>query len=103
MENCGKPPMRVFLSGTMDGNKNRNRASFIEAASYLRGQGYQVFNPAFNAEEFCMLRNVHELTEHLSGRAYYDAIAQLPNWDNSPGAKLEHLVAVACGLKVIAV
>ena len=90
---------RIFLSGLID---SRNRADFQEAASYLRGQGFQVFNPAFNAQG-SLISNLHELTEHMDGRAYYDAIAQLPNRDKSQGAKVEHLIAKACGIKVIAV
>lgn len=104
--------MRIYLSGPMSGMHDWNREAFTEAAAYLRGQGHQVFNPAFAApvggqvvaaHESYMLRDLHELTEHLDGRAYYDAIAQLPGWEKSPGAKIEALVAGACGIRCFTV
>lgn len=109
MELDGK---RIYLSGAMTGQHDWNREAFAEAARFLRGQGAIVFNPAFSAptvgekaksHSFYMLRDLHELTSHLEDGAYYDYLAQLPGWENSNGAKVEMLVAKACGIEVFTV
>ena len=101
---------RIYLSGAMTGMHDWNREAFQEAATYLRNQGARVHNPAFNAPKgkaephsFYMLRELHELTEHMDGRPYYDYLAQLPGWENSRGAQVELIVAKACGLEVFTI
>ena len=101
---------RIYLSGPMTGMHDWNRETFIEAARYLRNQGARVFNPAFNASsnkldthQVCMLRDLHELTEHIDGKPFYDILAQLPGWEKSKGANVELIVAKACGIDVITV
>lgn len=50
-----------------------------------------------------MLRDLHELTRHHCDYAYYDALAQMQGWEESNGAKLEMLVAQACGIEVFTI
>lgn len=103
---------RIYLSGPMTGIYDWNRESFSEAARYLRYQGAKVFNPAFSApaanktarpHSFYMIRDLHELTSYIGDSPYYDALALLPGWDKSNGAKLEKLVAKACGIDVFTI
>lgn len=100
---------RVYLSGPMTGIKDWNRPAFMEAATFLRNQGATVFNPAFSSmcesrtHDAWMVRDIHELTEHMDGKPYYDYIAQLPGWEKSGGAKLEYIVAQACGIRAVEV
>ena len=110
---CDFKNKRVYLSGAMTGMQDWNREIFQEAANYIRSQGAShVFNPAFSApldvskakrHEAYMLKDLHELTEHMDGRPYYDVLAQLPGWDKSPGAQVEMVVAKACGIEVVSV
>lgn len=100
----------IYLSGAMTGHKDWNREAFNEAARYLRKQGARVFNPAFKAptgeaEEHSayMIRDLHELTEHMDGKPYYDYLAQIPGWEHSRGAQVELIVAKACGIEVFEV
>ena len=103
---------RIYLSGAMTGLPDWNRQAFAEAANYLRNQGARVLNPAFNApkdiskadtHESYMIRYLHELTEHMDGKPYYDYLVQLPGWEQSSGAKVEYIVAKACGLEVFTI
>lgn len=97
----------VYLSGPMTGIKGYNREMFMEAATYLRNQGAHVFNPAFSdlalSHSGWMVRDLHELTEHMDGKPYYDVLAQLPGWGNSKGATVEMIVAKACGIEVMTI
>lgn len=98
---------RVYLSGPMTTKKDWNRPAFMEAAAYLRNQGAKVFNPAFHSigqektYQAFMCRDLHELTDNMDGKPYYDILAQLPGWDKSNGAKVELIVAKAIGIEVI--
>ena len=103
---------RIYLSGAMTGKPDWNREAFAEAARLLRGQGASVFNPAFTAptdkeqvkpHTYYMLRDLHELTRHQGDCAYYDALAQLPGWEESSGAAIEMLVAKVCGIEVFTI
>ena len=103
---------RIYLSGPMTGIYDWNREAFIEAARYLRERGARVYNPAFSApmahekaksHQFYMLRDLHELTCYIGESPYYDAVAQLPGWDKSNGAKVEMLVAKTCGIDVFTI
>ena len=108
---CDFKNKRVYISGPMTGMKDWNREAFQEAETYIRKMGAKsVFNPAFNAptkkyarHESYMLKDLHELTEHMDGRPFYDVLAQLPGWDKSPGAQVEMVVAKACGIEVVSV
>lgn len=115
--------MRIYLAGPMRGLPYLNFPAFYAAAALLRAAGHQVFNPAErdtkefgeincpngSMEEFekvtgldplaaarnCFLADTHYICK------YADAIALLPGWENSKGAKAEYALADAIGLSII--
>lgn len=105
---------RVFLSGPMTGLPDWNRTAFqaAENAAYEAGAEL-VFNPCFYApirradalpHESYMALTLHALTRLDDAERFrmrYDAIAMLPGWERSEGAKVERAVAEACGIEVV--
>lgn len=86
---------RIFLSGPMTGIENFNYPAFNDAAAKLRARGLSVENPAENPEQatwadYMRLALVQLLT--------CDMVAQLPGWENSRGARMEHCVADELGI-----
>ena len=92
--------MRVYIAGPMTSLQGLNFPAFHEAASRLRGQGFEVVNPAeINPDHAmpwaeCMRRDIAELVT-------CDVIYLLPGWESSKGATLEHHIATRLGLAVI--
>lgn len=92
--------MKVYLSGPMKGIPNLNFDAFAEAASRLRLDGHEVFNPAAANLEKLTLRQIfaYEL-EWICREA--EAIALLPGWENSEGVAAELATAKVLGLEII--
>ncbi len=101
---------RVFISGPMTSVGHLNVPAFVDAHLALLDAGAAaVYDPAaawlmetrleegarLDGHEDCMLACVHELTDGLSR---YDLLVRLPGWEDSPGARLESLVADQCGI-----
>lgn len=88
----------VFLSGPMSGRPDLGRKEFNTAEMVLRGRGWKVLNPA------C-------LPIDLPGGCYApiclamlfqaDTICMLPGWEDSPGACMEHEVALYRKMRVM--
>jgi hypothetical protein len=91
---------RIYISGKMSGLPELNFPAFHAAAADLRAKGYDVVNPAeLNPDpgatwEQCMRVDIAALMT-------CDAIALLPSWSDSRGAKLEKHVADALGMRAI--
>lgn len=114
---------RVYLAGPMRGIPEFNFPAFHAAAAQLRAEGYEVFNPAERDEadfgkvpapkgcEHQFAADVGLTTEQLRRRVFAadtawicdhaDAIALLPGWENSKGARAERSLGEALGLEVI--
>lgn len=101
--------MNLYLAGPMRGIPEFNFPQFHSAAAWLRGQGYEVFNPAeHDAQDTEARYSVDPLgvAREVFGRdtawicAQADAVATLPGWHNSKGAKAEVALALALGLDV---
>lgn len=114
--------MKIYLAGKMTGLPHFGFADFYEAAEYLRAQGHEVYSPAERdietfGEAFAASNVAGDvgqaerdfgfsLRDALADSLLYicedaDAVAVLPNWKSSRGAKAEVATALALGLKVI--
>lgn len=112
---------RVYLAGPMSGIPEFNYPAFAKATAELRAKGYEVFSPAENdgdrlsadkgidietgkvvdpARFRTFLREVFaEDMEYICKKA--DAIAMLPGWENSGGARAEWAAAHMLRLEFI--
>lgn len=114
--------MKVYLGGPMRGYKEFNFPAFRAAASRLRAQGHEVFSPAekdidrhgkdiskgndFGCEDIAAKDHGFDLRVALGEDlawicAHAEAIALLPGWEDSRGAKAEMAAAKALNLEVI--
>lgn len=93
-------PKTVYVSGPMTGYAEFNYPAFRAAAKRLRDAGYTVLDPSESFEgatdrgrsEYMRLDIQHVLNA--------DAIAVLPGWQGSPGARLEVSIARELGLPI---
>lgn len=91
--------MRLYLAGPMRGYDEFNFPAFKAAATALRDQGHHVFNPAENSAHDADIRTCMAIdTAWICSSA--EAIALLPGWENSRGAKAELALAEAIGLPI---
>lgn len=90
---------RVYLSGPITNTKNyKGLFMFAEELAAL-GDAEQIYNPAAqipssSSWEQAMHRCLSEIIN-------YDTVVMLPGWNVSRGARLEHDVAIACGIRVV--
>lgn len=92
---------RVYIAGPMRGHPAHNIPAFRRAAELFRANGFEVVSPVevgeklggqdsgLRAEDFVRADLVEVLT--------CDAIALLPGWEKSTGARCEATVAVTLG------
>lgn len=79
--------MKVFISGPMTGIEKYNRPSFNAAARKLKKAGHIVLNPAMLPDGM----QHHEYMKVCFAMVdIADAIYQLPGWEKSKGARMEH-------------
>ena len=111
--------MNVYLAGPMRGIPNFNFPAFHKAAAKLRDAGHKVFNPAEKDEKkygknisksptgslktaekrgFSLRAALGADLAFICAKA--DAVALLPGWKNSKGARAEKATAEALGLEV---
>ncbi len=91
--------MKVYLAGPMRGLPNDNFPAFHYAAAKLRTEGYEVFSPAEN-EAGSGIRD-WLLTDTAWICQHADAVALLPGWEHSLGARAERALAEAIGATII--
>ncbi len=103
--------MRVYLAGPMRGIPKFNFPAFHKAAKKLRKQGYTVFSPAEKVSEKKILA-MPSLQEDMAFRRkvfamdltwickHAEAVALMPGWKKSKGARAEKAAAEAIGLEV---
>ncbi len=90
---------RTYISGPMTGLPLLNFPAFHAAAASLRALGYDIVNPAeINTDqaatwEDCLRADIEQLVT-------CEAIALLPGWENSRGAKRELYEALGRGMRV---
>ena len=90
--------MKLYISGPMTGRPGINRPAFNQAAEKLRQAGHTVCSPAEQPDGLgyheYMALDLAWICEHAQG------VVMLSGWRSSPGAKAEHALAVALGLRV---
>jgi len=84
----------------MTGLPDYNKQAFRRAADDLAHRGYAVVNPRDNFAGDASLKWTTYLRLALSQVASADEVCLLPDWEDSPGARLEAAVGVACGKHV---
>lgn len=113
--------MNIYLAGPMRGYPEFNFPAFFKAAAELRAEGHSVFNPAerdiqrdgvnwgdkvpdgdiVKSEALGFDRRV-AIFDDLSYIIHEaDAIALLPGWENSKGARAERATAEFLDLEII--
>lgn len=94
-------PKQIYIAGPMTGYPDCNFAAFHAVAERLAQTGWKVFNPAENFGGRKDLPREAYLRLDLAVLAQCDAIAMLPGWQDSRGAKLEYVVARELDLVII--
>lgn len=108
--------MRIYLAGPMRGKPNFNAPIFRKAAASLRSRGHDVFSPVESTESIyglfvCEDADGDEALAGIDGRVVYaadlnwlcrnaEAVALLPGWERSLGARAERAAAEALGLEI---
>ena len=114
--------MTIYISGKIgeDEISEATRSKFLNAAQVLTREGYEPFNPC--DDEWVQLIKAHyandaiinsRMGRHIPDFYVYcllndmmaisctmDGICILPDWESSPGAKVELAFAMATGKKV---
>ena len=108
--------MKIYLAGPMSGIKDFNFPEFRRWAAFLRQQGHEVFNPAERDEEIhrkeifegagdieACEKQGFSLRNALGADtawicAHAEAIAMMPRWEHSGGARAEWALAQALRL-----
>lgn len=108
---------RIYLAGPMTGLPEFNFPAFNEADALLTAAGWVVFNPAKKDQESGLsVEGLEGTVEELDAAGFdfaeaadwdlgtlvhrVEAIAMLPGWRKSKGARAEYAVARWLGLKV---
>lgn len=113
--------MKVYLAGPMRGIPYFNFPAFHKAAKQLRKQGYEVFSPAerdierhgkdvskrnpTGDEALALKQHGLNIRDALADDTAWickhaEAVALMPGWKKSKGAKAERALAEALGLEI---
>ena len=86
---------RIYLAGPMTGHPDFNYPAFNAEAARLRAIGYRVENPAENP-----VQNTWQayMRQALAQLVKCDAVALLPGWKASRGARIENQLAIDLGI-----
>lgn len=96
------PSTKIYICGPMTGIEDLNHPAFFKAEEHLKYKGYDVINPARMDEELGLDPHTGVMDpEFLKDAAKRDldavmacdAVAVLPKWEESKGAKAEVAVA----------
>jgi nucleoside 2-deoxyribosyltransferase len=87
-------PRRLYLAGPMSGYAEHNFPEFNRVAALLCAQGYEVFNPAENADGDVRRPRSFYMRRDIPALMNCEAIAALPHWQQSRGACLEMWIAI---------
>lgn len=87
---------RIYIAGPMTGLPEFNYPAFNKAAAKLRAIGYEVENPAENPDQPSWQHYMRLAVRQL---ASCEAVALLPEWEHSRGAKEEFRLAKVLGIE----
>lgn len=97
--------MRVYISGAIMGMEGYEK-KFAAKAKELRSLGYEVVNPVVMGKKLRAAMSMEP--SHEDYMRYLipillkcDGISFLDNWEGSEGARVEHDVAVSCGIPTL--
>lgn len=90
--------MKVYLAGPMSGYPEHNFPAFHSAAADLRSRGIDVVSPAECEGEQESKSWADWMRRDLQLISEVDAIACLPGWEKSKGARLETHIACELGM-----
>jgi len=93
---------KLYIAGPMTGLPEFNYPAFDAAAQQLRQAGYQVVNPAEDGLPLDAPWD-HHLRLAIARLMGCQAVATLPGWRNSKGARLEVHNAIEVGMHVASV
>lgn len=100
-------PVKVYLSGTIslggtlpDEQIRANLNQFKRVALVLRERGHEVVDPTEMRPPVTSPTWRDWMVVDLKAMLDCDGIVMLPGWEDSPGARLEHHVALALGMSV---
>lgn len=94
----------IYISGPMTGLPEFNYPAFHKATETFEALGYNVYNPARdyqyegNLESFPIRDAFKYYCRFITEVA--DEIHMLRGWEKSVGARAEHALAIAIGIKV---
>lgn len=93
--------MKIYLSGPMSGLKNFNYPEFHRCSESLRKKGYEVVSPAEIVPT--MFDGKWDKCMRICITAVFDAdaVVVMEGWENSRGARLEVLVALAAEIPIL--
>ena len=93
--------MRVYISGPMTGLPECNFPAFHEAARRFREAGFTVLDPSENYGGDSSLPRSAYLRRDIAQVCTAHAIALLPGWEKSAGARMEVAVALELGMPIL--
>lgn len=95
--------MKVYISGPITGTEDY-KERFKAAEAELRRAGHVPVNPVTISEKLGKgLPHEAYMKRDIEWLVSCEGIYMLPNWQNSKGARVEKIVADACGIPEIKV